>query len=799
MKQFLFITFCLITVRISHGHAQAVHQYLVREAYNVIRTQIGYDIPVLMDHIGNHEIGITHFNPGGLLVIGAFREDEEDIVFNYGGPFGWNVSSTHFWEPDDGDGSKFQNSIGEVFENAYYKASMLLYGGYELRVPYPGGIVEVYEAPPDLAQYYKDGIIYYKGFYNSLGQYTARNYWDNSSQEFRDKIVWEILGRVCHLLGDMSVPAHVHNDEHTGGFLGWPIPSGYDYYESMMYNFSNYTNWGYQDAINAGGFLNVNNLINPLKQLFYTTVQITDFFPSDNEGGDAGWDLNDPFSGYPYLQNIMNSMVTAIGSPPSNVNLSQISDWAFTTGIRAIAGLLYWFATEAEIIPEFTVSPSTRNVGTLQGLSNITGSFNVTNTGAGSLSGYVKTTNPYYDLDSATPSIYEDKINFFLSEGETEAINYRGLVPKYAGTFVETFDVVCNQLPNKTYQIFGNIAIPDFCYPDERGLSKASPEESAFDNAFKNYYANTKESTGATPGSGKSAETITTAQKSLKERLDFAYRLLKLEADIPIETVCKMMIDLYPETNTRREFYVLDLLWEASLSEEAPNFDFNDFVDYLDDLTEKKNKYNINGYAELILGLLNIDKEEIRFDKILNDYKQHDYKEMSLFLKFIHNYTYKSDKDKARKISEKLDKKYPESKYGYQAHLIMGDEGYTLKGLEELIRANNKKLPKTYNSGENVNLSKPNDFALYKNYPNPFNPSTTIKYQIPVNEYVKVNIYNSMGQLIKNLVNEHQTPGICSVTWNGKNNSGNLVSSGIYFYKLETSTRIFTEKMILVK
>lgn len=158
------------------------------------------------------------------------------------------------------------NSGHAVFENAFYKSLKLFGGEYELRVPYPGEIIEVYEAPSNLAQYYKDGIIFYKGFYNSLGQYTIRNYWDISSQEFRDKDVWEILGRICHLLGDMTVPAHVHNDEHV------PLFFDEDYYEEEIFNQEAYVSWDYYDALNQGGYLDVTNYNNPLKQI--TTIRL---------------------------------------------------------------------------------------------------------------------------------------------------------------------------------------------------------------------------------------------------------------------------------------------------------------------------------------------------------------------------------------------------------------------------------------------------------------------------------------------------------------------------------------------
>ncbi len=89
--------------------------------------------------------------------------------------------------------------------------------------------------------------------------------------------------------------------------------------------------------------------------------------------------------------------------------------------------------------------------------------------------------------------------------------------------------------------------------------------------------------------------------------------------------------------------------------------------------------------------------------------------------------------------------------------------------------------------------------TLKQNYPNPFNPSTAISYSIAENSKVELAIYNIKGQKVKTLVNENKVKGNHSVTWNGKDQSNKKVSSGIYFYKLETANKTLTKKMILMK
>lgn len=88
---------------------------------------------------------------------------------------------------------------------------------------------------------------------------------------------------------------------------------------------------------------------------------------------------------------------------------------------------------------------------------------------------------------------------------------------------------------------------------------------------------------------------------------------------------------------------------------------------------------------------------------------------------------------------------------------------------------------------------------LFQNYPNPFNPSTIISYSIPNVSFVYLKIYDMLGREVKTLVNSEQNIGIHSVQWNGDNNYGNKVSSGIYLYKIEAGNFIMAKKMILLK
>ena len=84
--------------------------------------------------------------------------------------------------------------------------------------------------------------------------------------------------------------------------------------------------------------------------------------------------------------------------------------------------------------------------------------------------------------------------------------------------------------------------------------------------------------------------------------------------------------------------------------------------------------------------------------------------------------------------------------------------------------------------------------VLYPNYPNPFNPKTTIRFSLAEDQFVSLGIYNLRGQMVETLVNDRLSAGIHSLDWHaGK------VASGIYLYQLQSGDKILTQKMILMK
>ena len=108
----------------------------------------------------------------------------------------------------------------------------------------------------------------------------------------------------------------------------------------------------------------------------------------------------------------------------------------------------------------------------------------------------------------------------------------------------------------------------------------------------------------------------------------------------------------------------------------------------------------------------------------------------------------------------------------------------------------------TFGANEIVSIQSetvPLIYTLHQNYPNPFNPVTTLRYDLPENEFVNITIYDMLGNEINQLVNEVQNSGYKSIQWNATNNQGQPVSAGVYLYRIEAGDFRQTKKMILLK
>jgi hypothetical protein len=118
---------------------------------------------------------------------------------------------------------------------------------------------------------------------------------------------------------------------------------------------------------------------------------------------------------------------------------------------------------------------------------------------------------------------------------------------------------------------------------------------------------------------------------------------------------------------------------------------------------------------------------------------------------------------------------------------------------KELLFVTKATLESTNVTEQPSPLSSPEKEMLHQNYPNPFNAKTTIEYSIPYDSFVILNIYNIIGKKVRSLTKDSVPEGRHLVVWDGTNDNGVLVSSGIYLYKLETAHTTIVKKILLLR
>ena len=93
----------------------------------------------------------------------------------------------------------------------------------------------------------------------------------------------------------------------------------------------------------------------------------------------------------------------------------------------------------------------------------------------------------------------------------------------------------------------------------------------------------------------------------------------------------------------------------------------------------------------------------------------------------------------------------------------------------------------------------PTRFSLNNNFPNPFNPITNIRYDLPEASYIDLRVFDLAGREVRTLVRGFDHAGEKSVVWDAKDNNGRSVSAGVYIYRLETAGQVQSQKLILLK
>ena len=130
--------------------------------------------------------------------------------------------------------------------------------------------------------------------------------------------------------------------------------------------------------------------------------------------------------------------------------------------------------------------------------------------------------------------------------------------------------------------------------------------------------------------------------------------------------------------------------------------------------------------------------------------------------------------------------------YVYNVFAYSGNDSTEITGTRQLVVKREGDL-------NTESIEPPNSFVLHPNYPNPFNPQTQIRFEMPYAGKVDLSIYNLLGVKIKTLYSGQKPTGVYTFKWDGKNESSQLVSGGVYIYKLQSEKGMQMRKMILLK
>lgn len=345
-------------------YSKSVHMYVCIEALQFLKeTFPEMDFSVFSMKIGSQDDVGTRPWQMGKISTGAAREDIEDPVFDIRGPFGLEASCSHFWLADDrtnGDHSLTYLQLIGNYPNAFTKVQKYFSGDWHAWdgsqyaerefINYSPGDGHIYRFSyhtVGLIQFYKTRRIWHESTINYLGQTILVRQEITVSNQLRDIIVWEVIGRILHLIADISVPAHNHNDVH----LPLPIINDFDCYHGYI-DEGGYQNFNWMTAMNSGGFINP-YLTNedPVRYLMYTTSQLADHFPS---GPDCD-EIPQQHLGNNNLPGGTNDMIESyyseLGPAPANIpDLYLEGSYCFNHAIRACAAMLYYFGVETGIL-----------------------------------------------------------------------------------------------------------------------------------------------------------------------------------------------------------------------------------------------------------------------------------------------------------------------------------------------------------------------------------------------------------------------------------------------------------------
>ncbi|MCF6269549.1 MAG: T9SS type A sorting domain-containing protein [Melioribacteraceae bacterium] len=270
-------------------------------------------------------------------------------------------------------------------------------------------------------------------------------------------------------------------------------------------------------------------------------------------------------------------------------------------------------------------------------------------------------------------------------------------------------------------------------------------------------------------------------------KLLYARNLLRVKKYNLAAKICESVITDFPDS--ARSYLALDLLWQSRKKDKSTQFSA-----FVKDKVKLKRKKQLYGVAELLVSVSEKSQRVSSIADIETRYKDTPLVEHVLFQKFMYYLYEENNLEVAKLTSDELGKLFPNSESYFASQRHLGNN--VIIPLEPLL---GKSIP-----NEEI-TEKPKTYELLGNYPNPFNPRTTISYALPYNSNVELTIYDITGKVVKVFDESVQSAGYQNIVWNGDNQQGSRVSSGVYLYRFKAislengKTYEKTAKMLLIK
>jgi hypothetical protein len=310
-----------------------------------------------------------------------------------------------------------------------------------------------------------------------------------------------------------------------------------------------------------------------------------------------------------------------------------------------------------------------------------------------------------------------------------------------------------------------------------------SPEDELFDSQFDKKVANNTSEFSKIFNKDKPSGFDN--KWRIEWKLLYARNLIRVKKNNFAADICEDILTEFADSSFAN--LALDLLWQARSSNKDAKKLFKQFVKDKAKSTKLKQVY---GAAELLLAGSEDENRIFELDRITEKYKGTPLVEFVLFQKFMYYLYEENNIELAKTTSDDLGRLFPESESYFDSQRHLGNK-VELKFAKNTLNEESEEIPATY--------------ELLGNYPNPFNPSTTISYALPFESSVTIEIYNITGKLIQKFESQNEHAGYHHFNWYGKNRNHLDVASGIYIYKFTAksleSNEVFSKsnKMMLLR